>query len=109
MLRSIECGIKALALDLGKIYDTQQWNSILGEIESEIAHIRRNGIHRVAKPEKDERLEFLSQAALQIGYFKDGWRNYVSHNKRSYDVIEAKSVYNHCESFLSILSLKLSE
>jgi len=31
----------------------------------------------------------------QIGYFKDGWRNYVSHNKRPYDVKEAIGIYEH--------------
>jgi hypothetical protein len=108
-MRALESGIKALATEVGKVYDIQQWNIILNEIESEIGLMRRNGIPGLSKLEKDSKLEFLSRAAIEIGYFKDGWRNYVSHNKKPYDVLEAKSIYNHSGSFMKVLSERLSE
>jgi hypothetical protein len=71
--------------------------------------MRKNGIPGLTKEQKDTKLEFLSRAATQIGYFKDGWRNYVSHNKKPYDVNEAKSAYEHVGAFMRVLSEKLSE
>jgi hypothetical protein len=61
------------------------------------------------KEQKGAKLEFLSRAATQIGYFKDGWRNYVSHNKRPYDVNEAKGVYEHVGAFMNVLAEQLSK
>jgi hypothetical protein len=94
-MRAVESGIKALAGDVGKTYDVQQWNVILNEIEAEIGNMRRTGIPGLSKQQKDDKLEFSSRAAAQIGYFKDGWRNYTNHNKRAYDVNEATSVFDH--------------
>jgi hypothetical protein len=108
-MRAVGSGIGSLADQVGKTFDVQQWNVILNEIESEIGKMRRTGIPGLSKHEKDETLEFLSRAAAQIGYFKDGWRNYVSHNKRPYDVKEAAGVYEHVGTFMSVLSERLSE
>ena len=108
-MRAVESGIKVLAKEVGKTFGIQQWNVILNEIESEIAKMRRNGISGMSKEQKDAKLEFLSRAAAQIGYFKDGWRNYVSHNKRPYDAGEAKSIYEHVGAFINVLSEQLSE
>jgi hypothetical protein len=108
-MRAVESGIRSLANEVGKTFDVQQWNVILNEIESEIGKMRRNGIPGLSKQDKDEKLQFLSRAAAQIGYFKDGWRNYVSHNKRPYDVKEAIGIYEHVGAFMSVLSERLSE
>ena len=108
-MRAVENGISALASEVGKTFDVQQWNVILNEIESEIGKMRRNGIPGLSKVLKDNKLEFLSRAAAQIGYFKDGWRNYVSHNRRPYDVNEARGIYEHVGAFMGILSERLSE
>ena len=108
-MRAVESGIGALATEVGKTFVVQQWNVILNEIESEIGKMRRNGIPGISKELKDAKLEFLSRAATQIGYFKDGWRNYVSHNKRPYDVNEARGIYEHVGAFVAILSERLSE
>jgi hypothetical protein len=32
-----------------------------------------NGIPGLSKEDKDARLQFLSEAAKEFGYFKDGW------------------------------------
>jgi len=108
-MRAVESGIKALAGEVGKTYDVQQWNVILNEIESEIGNMRKRGVPGLSKQQKDEKLEFLSRAAAQIGYFKDGWRNYANHNKRLYDTNESTSVYDHVGAFMSILSEHLCE
>ncbi|MCA1453231.1 hypothetical protein I6F35_08380 [Bradyrhizobium sp. BRP22] len=108
-MRAVEIGIRVVAREVGKSFDVQQWNDILNQIESVLGEWRRNGIPGLLKPDKDAKLEYLSRAAAEIGYFKDGWRNYVSHNKRPYDTLEAKSIYEHVGSFMKILSEHLSE
>jgi len=100
-MRAVESGIHAMAGEVGKTFDIQQWNDILNQIEEVLKGWRKNGITGLSKEDKDAKLEYLSRAALEIGYFKDGWRNYVSHNKRPYDTTEAKSVYDHVSRFIS--------
>jgi hypothetical protein len=51
----------------------------------------------------------LSEAAKEFFYFKDGWRNHVSHAKDKYDGPQAFSVLNHTSAFMKHLSMGLSE
>jgi hypothetical protein len=44
------------------------------------------------------------QAAKDFFYFKDGWRNYVSHGGDPYDEHQARSVLDHVRSFMSHLA-----
>lgn len=105
-MRVLEYGIAALARDVGREIGTQNWQNIIDQIESEIRNLGRtlpSGL------EKSERLQFLSEAAKEIVYFKDGWRNYVSHNRAAYDVHQARSVLEHVRSFMTVLSRRLGE
>jgi len=51
----------------------------------------------------------LSQAAKEFFYFKDGWRNYVSHNRVTYDEPEAFRTLEHSRAFIVRLATKLKE
>jgi hypothetical protein len=105
-MRVLEHGLRALAEDVGRTFDVQQWHNIIEEIESSIVTIRKS-LPRGA--EKNDRLQFLSEAAKEFVYFKDGWRNYVSHGRGSYDEHQARSVMNHVRVFMTGLSSRLSE
>lgn len=106
LMRVLEHGLKALAQDLGKTFDVQNWQNILDEIESEI----RNQAKALPRGvDKLERLRFLSEAAKEFHFFKDGWRNYVSHNRAIYDQLQARNVMDHVRSFMNGLSSRLSE
>ena len=105
-MRVLEHGLRAMAADVGKTFDIQQWQNIIDEIESEI---RRLGKNLPRGSAKNERLQFLSEAAKEFVYFKDGWRNYVSHGRSAYDEHQARSVMEHVRVFMSVLSTKLSE
>jgi hypothetical protein len=105
-MRVLEHGLRALAKDVGKSFDTQNWQNIIDQIESEI---RQLGKALPAGSAKNNRLQFLSQAAKEFLYFKDGWRNYVSHNRGAYDEHQARSVMEHVRSFMTTLSKRLSE
>jgi hypothetical protein len=105
-MRILEHGIRALASQLGRTFDIQNWQNIIDEIESEI---REQSKKLPRGREKNEKLKFLSEAAKEFTYFKDGWRNYVSHNRGNYDEHQARSVYEHVRAFMTVLSSQLRE
>jgi hypothetical protein len=105
-MRVLEHGLRALANDVGKTFDRQQWHNIIEEIESEIRNIAKTG---PKTPEKDERLQWLSESAKEFFYFKDGWRNYVAHGRSRYDGPQALSTLEHVRTFMGRLATKLSE
>jgi hypothetical protein len=100
LMRVLEYGIGALAGQVGKTFDKQMWHGIIDEIESAIKQLQKTA----SKEEREKKLAFLSEAALEFRYFKDTWRNHVSHNKSSYDENQAIGVMNHVLSFMRILS-----
>jgi hypothetical protein len=106
MMRVLEKGLKALATDVGKTFDRQQWHNIIDEIESAISDLQKTLPRGVAR---DERLMFLSAAAKEFRYFKDGWRNYVAHGRADYDSPQALSVINHVHDFMNHLAGTLRE
>jgi hypothetical protein len=105
-MRVLERGLRILARDVGITFDVQNWQNVIDQIESEI---RQLGKSLPSGQPKNERLLFLSQAAKEFVYFKDGWRNYVSHGRGIYDEHQARSVMEHVRSFMTTLSSKLSE
>jgi len=106
-MRILEHGLKAFAADVGQTFDTQQWGAIIGAIEGSIKSIRDNGIAGLDKAQKDARLQFLSEAAKDFAYFKDGWRNYVSHGKANYNDADARGVLEHTKTFMNHLGTRL--
>lgn len=105
-MRVLEHGLRALAKDVGKAFDVQNWQNIIDQIESEI---RTQGKTLPVGPAKSERLRFLSEAAKEFSFFKDGWRNYVSHGRAAYDEHQARMVMDHVRTFMNGLSALLSE
>ena len=59
--------------------------------------------------EKSAKLKFYSSAAIQFRYFKDAWRNHVSHGRDTYDEREAYSIWNHVKEFMQTLANELKE
>ena len=106
LMRVLEHGLRAFAANLGKSFDVQNWQNILDEIESEI----RNQAKSLPRGQaKADRLRFLSEAAKEFHFFKDGWRNYVAHNRADYDQNGARSVMDHVRSFMNGLAIHLHE
>ncbi len=108
-MRALEHGLRALAADVGLTFDVQNWQNIISEIEAQIEGWRKNGIPGLAKADKGERLQFLSEAAKEFAYFKDGWRNYVVHAKVPYTENQAHTVLGHVTDFIERLSDRLAE
>jgi len=105
LMRVLEHGLRAFAKDVGLPFDVQQWYDIINQIEKEI----KKAQNLPKSIEKSERLQFLSEAAKEFSYFKDGWRNYVSHGRSKYDGPQALSTLNHVKAFMIHLSTQLSE
>ncbi|HEY2007681.1 MAG TPA: hypothetical protein VGH23_01740 [Rhizomicrobium sp.] len=105
-MRVLEYGLAALAGDVGISITTQSWQNVIDQIES---RVRALGKELPSGLEKSERLRFLSEAAKEMVYFKDGWRNHVSHNRATYDEYQARSVLEHVRGFMTVLSGRLSE
>jgi hypothetical protein len=104
-MRSLEHGIGALAKDVKVSFEVQTWHNILDEISKAIATIG-NG---PKSPAKNIRMQFLSEAVAEFRHFKDGWRNYVCHNRVKYDEAQALKVMEHVGSFIEALSANLTE
>ena len=91
-MRVLEHGLRALAKDVGKEFDVQNWQNVIDQIKSEI---RALGKTLPSGKAKNERLQFYLRRPREFAYFKDGWRNYVSHNRGTYDEHQARSVMEH--------------
>ena len=105
-MRILEAGLKAFAEALNVPFGADVWHVVLDQIESEIRELER---HWPKGKIKTEFLQFYSAAAKEFRYFKDGWRNYVSHNLARYDGPQALSTLTHVRDFMVQLSSRFSE
>ena len=105
-MRALEIGLRALAADVGVVWSVQQWHVVINEVEKAIKNI---GNSLPAGQAKSERMQFLSEAAKEFAWFKDGWRNYAAHAHASYDSARARKVLEHVCAFFDVISLHLTE
>jgi len=82
-MRAIETPIKAIAkrlrVKLAKDIDLATWGDIHREIDNKIKALR---LTRHTK-RRDEEIAFYAEANTEFGYFKDVWRNFVSHSRKN--------------------------
>jgi len=71
-------------------------HNIIDQIEKEIRTLQQ----APKTSSRDAELKFCSEAALQFRYFKDAWRNHVSHAKETYESFEAESILTHVREFM---------
>ena len=101
LMRVLEHGLSALAANVSVTITTQPWQGVIDEIEKAIRK------EEAALPKglaKNARLEFLSKAAREFFYFKEGWRNHCAHNRVKYDLDQAKSMLTHVFDFMDHLA-----
>jgi hypothetical protein len=101
MMRVLEVGLKALASSVDLKFTIENWQNIIDQIEAQI-RLKQKSLPKGA--DKNKTLQFLAEAAKEFAYFKDGWRNYVSHNKIVYDEHQARSVMEHVRQFMTTLA-----
>jgi len=109
-MRVAETGLQALAKDLNVVLkndrpiEYEDWTNILHAIDDKIEKLRHPQTQ-----ENQESIQFYSQSAAQFRYFKDAWRNHVSHARESYDLLQAESNFAHVREFMQDLAKRLSE
>jgi hypothetical protein len=103
-MRVLETGLAALSQALGLSFETEVWHVIIDRIEYEIRELEKTWPRG---PVKTDFLKFYSEAAKEFRYFKDGWRNYVSHKRVPYDAPQALSTLNHVRDFMGLIAARL--
>jgi hypothetical protein len=109
-MRAAEIGVRVFGKELGvefpdKPIELAEWQNILDQADSKI--VKMKDMPRGSN--KDDALNFYSQAAVQFRYFKDGWRVRVAHARESYEEIAATRVFNHTYEFFETLATRLKE
>ncbi|HEY2709206.1 MAG TPA: hypothetical protein VGI95_14230 [Caulobacteraceae bacterium] len=105
-MAALEPTLRLLAEDVGAAIGNGMWKGVIDRIESKIEGLK---LSLPAGDARNARLQFLSQAAKEFFYFKDGWRNYIAHAKTQYDREQALSAMNHVGSFMQTLAPHLQE
>lgn len=107
-MRVAEVGLQTLAADMGvtlkngRPLDYEDWQGILKAIDDKVKELR---LDRTA--ENQESIQFYSEAAAQFRYFKDAWRNHVSHARKTYDPLQAESIFGHVREFMQDLATRI--
>jgi hypothetical protein len=103
LMRCLEHGLRDLASKVGLPSDVmahENWKNAIDQIEKKIRELE-------AAPKsatKVETLRIYSEAASQFRWFKDAWRNHVSHSRANYDARDAESVWHHVKQFMQHLA-----
>ena len=105
-MRVLEHALRRFAaeLNLSATYE-ENWHNIIDKVESTI----KKAQNAPRSPTKAETLKLYSNAAVNFRYFKDAWRNHVSHSKETYGELEATTIYNHVRDFLQVLASNLGQ
>jgi len=99
LMRVLEHGLRSLAMAVGLGADAmshENWKNVIDQIEKQIRAME----NEPKTPEKVERIQRLSSAAAQFRYFKDAWRNHVSHSHASYGPQEGERAWIHVKAFM---------
>lgn len=109
-MRVLQLGLASMA---GAVNSTisnpadQNWHRIIENIEARLKEVQPGQPKAPDMTGEDRR--FFSQAALQFMYFKDAFRNYVTHTPVAYDAQGAESILNHVRDFMGHLATRLVE
>ena len=105
-MRVLEHALRQFAAELNipmSVAYEKNWCSIIDMIEKEI----RVAQNAQRSPTKAETLKFYSDAVVNFRYYKDAWRNHVSHSKESYAELQSKTIYDHVREFVQVLAVNL--
>jgi hypothetical protein len=105
-MRALEPVLRAMAADVKVIIGVDAWQVVINNIEAAIKQEAKTLPRGVPR---NDRLQFLSEAAKEFGYFKDAWRNHCDHGRGTYDRQAAHAVMEHVRTFIEVLSCQLGE
>lgn len=102
-MRVLEHGLGAMGREVELDPDAmklENWKNVIDQIERAIRSMEA----LPKSTQKSERLRVLSAAAADFRYFKDAWRNHVSHSRVTYDERETHKVLGHVQTFMEQLA-----
>jgi hypothetical protein len=107
LMRVLEIALHKLAKDLGIVFpsslELENWQNIIEKIESEISAREKQLPKGTAKSEE---MQYYSEAAKEFRYFKNAWRNHVSHSRVDYEIHDATKIMEHVRDFMQHLASK---
>jgi hypothetical protein len=102
-MRVLEHGLRRIAKRFSVSFTTDSWHVVIRNVEAEIDAMRnKSGLTEQDRTE----ITYYSDAASQFRYFKDAWRNHVSHAREHYDEREAEKVLTHVKEFMQHLAVR---
>lgn len=111
LMRVTEYGLRHIAKKVGvKLTDKGKpqpieyatWDKVIAEIKKQITAARALS----HGPKKNKKLQFYSDAAENLTYVRDVWRNEISHTRKSYNEAEALGVLTRVRDFMALLASK---
>ena len=100
-MRVLEHGLRAMATRFDVPCGVDSWHKIISGIEDGLTRLRNK--HGLTDQDRNE-ITHYSDAAAQFRYFKDAWRNHVSHSGEFYDERDAEKVFRHVREFMQQLA-----
>lgn len=104
-MRVAEIGLQGLAHHLGVVLknhrplELEDWKTILDAINDKIERLRSP-----KTMENQKEIQIYSEIAAQFRYFKDAWRNHVSHAREVYEPVQAEIILGHVREFMQDLA-----
>jgi hypothetical protein len=99
LMRVLEHGLHTVADEVQLAPDAvahENWKNVIDQVEKKIREME--SLPKTSQ--KAERLQKLSAAAMQFRYFKDAWRNHVTHSRVAYDKHSCPPVFQHVMRFM---------
>jgi hypothetical protein len=121
LMRAVEWGLRALAINLGLLRVTRRkkgakvkyvplaysdWEHILNQLQGKVD--KRVEALRPGKV-KQEQQEFYYPILQDIRGIRDAWRNHVMHARRQYSAADALAIAGHVKRLMEALASRVSE
>ena len=101
LMRALELSLHRIAKELGIAFpapiELQDWGTIVKKIDSRIDELEKQS----RSQQKSEDLRFYSTLNLEFSWFKNAWRNSISHARESYNEEQAANILGHVGKFLN--------
>jgi hypothetical protein len=107
LMRLIEVGLRTLGrhlnIELKRAIEFEDWRPILEAVDDKLAQLA----NEPRTEERARKLEFYSDAAKEMGYFKNLWRDAGAHARGQFDKHEAARALDRVRDFMTLLAEKL--
>jgi hypothetical protein len=99
LMRVAERGLRVMAARFNVPFDNKNWHNIIEDIESAIRKMDSSW----GADWKDQQAKY-AEVACQFMFFKQAWRNHVTHGRDTYDPARTRIVFRATEHFMARLA-----